>query len=117
VVFSAGGFNLGEYSGRDDDTTNNRMELTAVREAIKRAPLLATLLVVTDSLNVIGWLSRGWKRNNPGVAAVCREIDVLRAERKAAGGRAVTFKHVKGHNGDPLNERADVLATGAIRQR
>jgi ribonuclease HI len=93
------------------------MELTAVLKAIKRAPLLVTLEVVTDSQNVIGWLSRGWKRNNPGVAAVCQEIDTLRAKRAAAGGGAVTLKHVKGHNGDPLNERADVLATGAIRRR
>ena len=105
VVFSFDGFNLGEFSGHHNDTTNNRMELTAVRKAIHRAPLPVALLVVTDSLNVIGWLSRGWKRNNAGIAAVCREIDALRAERTAAGGGAVTFKHVKGHNGDPLNER------------
>jgi ribonuclease HI len=117
VVFSFEGFNVGEFSGHHDDTTNNRMELTAVREAINRAPLPVTLLVVTDSLNVIGWLSRGWKRNNAGIAAVCQEIDALRAERTAAGGGTVNFRHVKGHNGDPLNERADALATGAIKRR
>jgi ribonuclease HI len=117
VVFSFEGFNLAEFSGSDDDTTNNKMELAAAREAIRRAPLMASLVVVTDSLNVIGWLSRGWKRNDAGIAAVCREIDTLRAERAAAGGGAVTFRHVKGHNGDALNERADTLATGAIKRK
>jgi ribonuclease HI len=40
----------------------------------------------------------------------------LRAALAAAGGGAVTFKHVRRHNGDLLNERADELATGAIRR-
>jgi ribonuclease HI len=114
-VFSVSSTIVGEFSGRDADTTNNRMELTAAREAIRRAPADVALEVLTDSQLVVGWLGRGWKRNNPGVAALCREIDALRAERASAGGGAVTFRHVRGHNGDPLNERADVLATGAIR--
>jgi ribonuclease HI len=47
---------------------------------------------------------------------LCREIDALRAERASAGDGGVTFRHVRGHDGDPLNERADVLATGAIKR-
>jgi ribonuclease HI len=98
-------------------TPNNRMELTAAREAIKRVPTAAALEIITDSQVVVGWLAKGWKRNNPGTAALCQAIDGLRAARAAAGGRAVAFRHVRGHNGDPLNERADALATGAIRAR
>jgi hypothetical protein len=78
---------------------------------IKRVPL-GPRLGVTDSTNVIGWLVRGWNRHSAAVAAGCREIDTLCAERASAGGGGVTFKHVRGHNGDPLNERADAPATG-----
>ena len=116
VVFSVAGAVVGEFSGNNPDTTNNRMELTAVLEAIRRAPTAAALEIITDSQVVVGWLAKGWKRNNPGIAALCQEIDALRASRAAAGGGRVTFRHVRGHNGDPLNERADVLATGAIRR-
>jgi ribonuclease HI len=115
-VFSVAGAIVGEFSGNEGYTTSNRMELTAVLEAIQRAPLGASLGIVTDSANVVGWLARGWNRNNAAVAALCREIDTLHAERVAAGGGAVTFRHVRGHKGDALNERADKLATGAIRR-
>lgn len=117
VVFSVDGAIVGEFSGGEAaDTTNNRMELAAVREAIRLAPLRAAVEIVTDSNNVVGWLAQGWKRKNPGVATLCQEIDALRAARAEADGGAVTFKRVRGHNGDPLNERADELATGAIRR-
>jgi ribonuclease HI len=114
VVFSIGGAVVGEFNGREEDTTNNRMELIAVREAIKRAPLQTTVKIVTDSKNVIGWLAGGWKRKNADIAALCQEIDGLRAERAEENGGEVIFEHVRGHNGDRLNERADELATGAI---
>ena len=65
VVFSQGDKALVEYSGREANTTNNRMELTAVLEAIKHAPHTIRLDIVTDSKNVIGWLSQGWKRKSP----------------------------------------------------
>jgi ribonuclease HI len=108
VVFSQGGTVLDELRGGALATTNNRMELTAVREALRQAPADVAVEVVTDSQNVIGWLSKGWKRNDPEIVAICREIDPLLAARK------VTFRWVKGHNGDPLNERVDRLAVAAI---
>jgi ribonuclease HI len=117
VVFSLGRAIVGEFNGGEPGkTTSNRMELTAAREAIRRAPPSSSLEIITDSRNVIGWLSDGWKRNDPTIASLCREIDALRSERAAAQGAAVTFRYVRGHNGDPLNERADTLATGAIKQ-
>jgi ribonuclease HI len=63
------------------------------------------------------WLEKGWKRNNPTIAGLCREIDELRTDRAMAKGGPVSFKHVRGHKGDPLNERADELATGPIQRR
>jgi ribonuclease HI len=116
VIFSVEDAIVGEFSGGDPDTTSNRMELTAALEAIQRAPTSVTLEIVTDSQLVLGWLGKGWKRNNPGVVALCGKIDEVRDARAAANGGAVTFKHVRGHNGNPLNERADELATGAIRR-
>jgi ribonuclease HI len=117
VVFSQGDKAIAEFSGSNPNTTNNRMELTAVKEAIRDAPKHVKLEIVTDSELVIGWLSRGFKRNEPAIAALCAEIDALRAGRgfaldNRAGG--VSFTYVRGHQGDKFNERADKLANEAI---
>ncbi len=93
------------------------MELTAAREAIRHTPIGAVLEIATDSRNVVGWLTGGFKRNHPAVAALCREIDAMRAEREVVQGGTVSFQHVRGHRGDVLNELADKLATGAIKRQ
>ena len=120
VVFSQGDKAIAEYSGHEaNNTTNNRMELTAVREAIRHAPRSVKLDIVTDSKNVIGWLSQGWKRKEPTIAALCAEIDTLRTGRGFDVGDpdgGVQFSHVLGHQGDKFNERADLLATQAIKR-
>jgi ribonuclease HI len=117
VVFDLDGTAVAEFSGSSGErTTNNRMELTAVREAIRRAPAQARLEIVTDSKVVIGWLDQGFKRNDPSIAVLCREIDELRATRATANGGTINFKYVRGHNGDPMNERADQLARAAIKR-
>jgi ribonuclease HI len=112
VVYSAGGTILTTVAGSAADTTNNQMELTAVVEAIRHAPSHVALNIITDSKNVIGWVLGTYRRKNPDIAALCREIDTLRASRLAP----VTFQHVRGHKGDALNEMADGLATAAIRK-
>ena len=115
VVFSnVQGIIVSEHSGHAPATTNNRMETTAVREAVKLTPPGIALEIATDSLNVIGWLSQGWKRKEPNNATLCREIDSLILTHKETGGR-VSFRHVRGHQGDVLNERADRLATDAAK--
>ncbi len=85
-----------KYSGGEAKTTNNRMELIAVCDAIRHAPPGVRLDIVTDSKNVIGWLSQGGKRNDPMIAALSAEIDTLRAGRGCAldgpaGGVSVTY--------------------------
>lgn len=117
VVFSQADKAIAEFSGSNPNTTNNRMELTAVREAIRQAPKNVKLEIVTDSKLVIGWLSQGFKRNEPSIAVLCGEIDTLRAGRGFAlddptGG--ISFTYVRGHQGDKFNERADKLANEAI---
>jgi ribonuclease HI len=118
-VFRQGGEVIAECSGGEAHTTNNQMELTAVREAVRRAPGNVIVEIVTDSKLVVGWLCQGWKRKEPKNAALCAEIDALRALRASVGSDEagnVTFTHVLGHNGNALNERADHLATEAIKQ-
>ncbi len=103
-----------EGSGGEPSTTNNRMELVAAREAMaafarRRLPEQGLLLHV-DSLNVIGWLSKGWKRN--ANQDLFPAIDRLLAELDGA----VRLAHVRGHQGSPGNNRVDRLAVEASRQ-
>ena len=102
-----------EISGGNPDTTNNQMELQAVLSAIctLRRPC-CDVVIVTDSRNVIGWLSQGWKRKNPQIRALCDEIEAA----IRTGCHEVSFEKVKGHAGHPMNERADQLAREAIPQ-
>lgn len=96
-------------SGFAAESTNNRMELTAVLEALKALKAPCTVIVVTDSQLVIGWLSLGWKRKNAGCAAIAADIDMAIIK----GGHSVSFEYVKGHMGHTMNEAADRLANEA----
>ena len=100
-----------EGSGGELQTTNNREELKAAREALRavRARIGAEpweIVIRTDSLGVINWLTRKWKRNKN--LDLFPEIDALVDAR-------VRFEHVRGHSGDPGNERVDVLAVAAAK--
>ena len=99
-----------ELSDGEPETTNNRMELTAVLKGLHALTRPCQATIVTDSANVIGWLSQGWKRKNVQIAALCAEIERL----IEAKGLTVEFQKVAGHTGHPLNERADQLAVAAI---
>ncbi len=103
-----------EGSGGEPSATNNRMELVAAREAMaafarRRLPDQGLLLHV-DSLNVIGWLSKGWKRN--ANQDLFPAIDRLLAELDGA----VRFAHVRGHQDSAGNNRVDRLAVEASRR-
>lgn len=107
-----------ELSGGERETTNNRMELTAVIEALSalREPCEVTL--TSDSKYVIdalvlgwaeGWRARGWRKadKSPALNADlwARLLDLVRIHR-------MTYVWVKGHAGHPYNERCDRLAVG-----
>jgi len=111
-----------EYFGFDPRTTNNRMELTAVIEALKHTEKGAEVVVYSDSAYVInaflqnwfqGWERRGWK-NAKGDPV--ENQDLWKTLRQLVEERRVTWIKVKGHAGDRFNERADQLAVEAIRQ-
>lgn len=96
-----------EAAGGELATTNNREELKAVREALQRirerigADPGWRIVVRTDSLGVINWLTGAWKRK--------KNLDLYPALDPLIDGR-VRFEHVRGHSGVPGNERVDSLA-------
>lgn len=96
-------------SGSAAHTTNNRMELQAVLESLRALKCACQVAVCTDSQLVIGLLNQGWKRKNPELAKLCREIDAV----VASNGHVLHFDWVRGHNGHDLNERVDRLARDA----
>jgi ribonuclease HI len=98
---------IDEAAGGGLETTNNREELKAVREALLRIRARIgddpewRITVRTDSLGVINWLKRTWKRKKN--LDLYPDIDPLVDAR-------VHFEHVRGHSGIPGNERVDTLA-------
>jgi ribonuclease HI len=103
-----------EIGGQELHTTNNRMELRAAVEALRRVPPAAAVRIVTDSSYLVngatswlaGWKRRGWLTTS-GQPVEHRE---LWEELDRLAGQRVRWEQVRGHAGHPENERADVLA-------
>ncbi len=105
-----------EISGAASDTTNNRMELTAVIEALKmlKEPCMVTVTTdskyVCDAVNkewVYSWREKGWKKADRKPAL---NIDLWEKLLALLEIHKVEFVWVRGHNGHPYNERCDSLA-------
>ena len=107
-----------ELAGSAPATTNNRMELTAVIEALRALKSPCEVALHTDSRYVIdgitkwifGWQKNGWK--NAAKKPVLN-IDLWQALIEAQRAHKVSWHWVKGHVGHPENERADKLASDA----
>jgi ribonuclease HI len=108
-----------ELFGGETLTTNNRMELTAVIEALSVLKQRCVVTVYTDSQYVRqgitswihNWKARGWRTADKQPVKnveLWQRLDTLNA------GHDVTWKWVKGHSGDPGNERADALANRGV---
>ncbi|CAD1788746.1 ribonuclease H [Xanthomonas arboricola pv. juglandis] len=112
-----------ELSGGEATSTNNRMELMAAIMALETLTEPCQIVLHTDSQYVrqgitewmAGWVRRGWKTAG-GDPVKNRELwERLHA---ATQRHRIDWRWVKGHNGDPDNERVDVLARNqAIAQR
>lgn len=110
-----------ELCGGEPATTNNRMELLAVIEALQSFTRPATARVYTDSQYVQkgisewihSWKQRGWK--TAGKEPVKNE-DLWRRLDALAAKHTVEWHWVRGHNGHPENERADALARAGLEQ-
>jgi len=106
-------------SGAEARSTNQRMEITAVLQALQA--IEGSVLVVSDSTYVVncfrdrwweGWRRRGW-RNTAGKPVANRDLWEPLIALVVDSGRSVRFSWVKGHAGDPMNDRVDRLALDA----
>ena len=108
-----------ELFGGEPATTNNRMELTAVIESLALLKRATAVAVYTDSEYVKngittwihGWKKRGWRTadNKP-----VKNMDLWQKLDALVAGHSVQWHWVKGHAGDPGNERADALANRGV---
>lgn len=103
-----------EYGG-DNETTNNRMEMTAILKALSKLPDGQAVTLYSDSQYCVkgltiwrnGWRKKNWMKN--GSPMINRDLWIeidLHVSRINA-----RFEWVKGHNGNAMNEKADQLAT------
>jgi len=104
-----------ELSGGEFDTTNNRMELTAAIEALNGLKRPCKIHLYTDSTYVKdgitkwieGWKAKGWRT---AAKKPVKNAELWQALEAATKRHDIEWKWVKGHAGDPGNERADALA-------
>jgi ribonuclease HI len=121
AVLSYGGREKELYGGSAELTTNNRMELMAAIQALESLTRPAKVRLHTDSSylrnGITGWLA-GWKRNGWRTASKqpVKNEDLWRRLDAAAAKHDVQWLWVKGHAGDPGNERADALANRGMAE-
>ena len=108
-----------EMCGGEAQTTNNRMELTAAIEALEGLAGPSRIRLHTDSTyvrdGITKWIRR-WKANGWKTAArkPVKNVDLWRHLDKALGRHEIEWLWVRGHTGNPGNERADALARRGI---
>jgi ribonuclease HI len=116
-----GGGKERELYGGEPLTTNNRMELMAAIQALETLQRPATVTLYTDSKYLLDGITKwihGWQRNGWLTSAKkpVKNDDLWRRLTAAMSRHEVTWKWVKGHAGDPGNERADELARRGIEE-
>ena len=108
-----------ELIGGERLTTNNRMELTAVIEALQSLKRTSRVCIHTDSQYVLkgitewlpNWKRRGWRTS---ANAPVKNLDLWQRLDELVSQHQVDWLWVKGHNGHPGNERADALANQGV---
>jgi ribonuclease HI len=122
-----------EGSGSEAQSTNQRMEVWAVLDALQTLLVRhgGPIRVVSDSTYVVncfrdgwwkGWLTRGWKNSQKQPVAnqdLWKPLVTLYRDAMSTplGPDRVTFQWVKGHSGNPMNDRVDELAVAAARSQ
>lgn len=110
-----------ELFGGEADTTNNRMELQAAISALQALKQACEVRLHTDSTyvqqGISSWISN-WRKRNWRTASgkPVKNQDLWQALDAAAQRHQVSWHWVKGHAGDPMNERADALARQGVDQ-
>lgn len=110
-----------ELSGGAAQTTNNRMELQAAIEALTALSKPCRVTLSTDSQYVKRgmtewidrWRANGW-RKSPGARDQIANADLWEALDEASRRHDVSWRWVRGHSGNPDNERVDALARAAV---
>ena len=112
-----------EIFGGEMGTTNNRMELSAVIEALSalKRPCIVTLYLDSEYVRkgitewIHGWKARGWKT---AAKAPVKNVDLWQRLDAVvtSSGHTIEWRWVKGHAGDPGNERADGLANKGVER-
>jgi len=108
-----------EMCGGEAVTTNNRMELTAVIEALAALKRPCRVVLHTDSQYVMkgitewihNWKKRGWRT---AAKEPVKNVDLWKKLDEAVGAHEIEWKWVKGHAGHEGNERADALANKGV---
>jgi len=112
-----------ELFGGELGTTNNRMEMTAVIEALTALKRPCAVVLHLDSQYVlkgitewlVGWKAKGWKtaaKQPVKNVDLWQRLDAL----VSTSGHTIDWRWVKGHAGDPGNERADALANKGVEK-
>ncbi len=108
-----------ELFGGEKETTNNRMELMAVIQALGVLKRPCEIVMHTDSQYVLkgitewikGWKAKGWKT---AARTPVKNVDLWQALDQAQSVHKIEWKWVRGHTGDPGNEHADQLANRGV---
>ena len=121
AVLCYGGHEKELHGGSAELTTNNRMELMAAISALEALKRPVQVQLYTDSKYVLDGITKwvpGWQRNGWQTAAKkpVKNVELWQRLAAAMARHEVTWHWVKGHNGDPGNERADELARLGIEE-
>jgi len=109
VILNDKGSLVAEFNKSYTNTTNQRMEQMAVLKALMSITVPSDIEVYSDSAYVVETYNSNWKRNCN--KDLWEKLDVIISFHKS-----VKFIHVRGHNGDDLNERCDKNAKAAIER-
>ena len=111
-------------SGGERDSTNNRMEMTAVIRGLEALKRPTRIELLTDSIYVgkgitewmPKWKSFGWRRTANGQPGSIKNEDLWRRLDELLQTHSLRFTHVRGHAGHAENERCDALAVAAYQK-
>ena len=112
----------GELSGSDKQTTNNRMELTAVIRGLEAIKDQSKVTVVTDSQYVVkgmtewieNWMAKNWRTANKKPV---KNVELWQRLIEISKKHEVLWQWIEGHAGHPENERCDQLAAAAAARQ
>jgi ribonuclease HI len=113
-----------ERAGGEADTTNNRMELTAVVRGLEALTRPSHVKLMTDSVYVgkglsewmPKWKANGWRRREAGQWKEVKNEDLWRRLDELVASHKLTYIRVAGHSGHPENDRCDLLAVAAYQK-